>query len=215
MNRPDSRPERRRGAGFTLLEVMLALVLTAIAVTIASAALRTATTARDVVAVHRLTLERESRVRASLTDMLRHAPRADAVREPLLRVTRTARGDARLIFLSQGVRAPYGTGGIWRVTVSVERDSLTVDAEPIGAVPDGTRLHSVLAGVPALRVLVLEPRTGSARARWRDDWPLDRARPSMIAVRFGDDKARPPLMVALDPLALNPTAAPTRVAVHR
>ena len=108
----------RGRTGFTLLEVLLALLLTAVAVAIASLALRTAVTARDRVAEHRETLERESRLRAMLTDMLRHAPSAGSVDEPLLRVWRTPTGGAQLVFLSTGVRVPFGTGPTWRVTLT-------------------------------------------------------------------------------------------------
>ena len=61
---------RRVSQGFTLLEVILALTLTAVSVSIAGSALRTATVARDRVADHRDTLEREARMRSMLTDLL-------------------------------------------------------------------------------------------------------------------------------------------------
>lgn len=191
----------RRRPGFTLLELLIALVLTAVAVTIASLALRTAVTARDRVAEHRDTLERESRLRAMLTDMLRHAPSAASVDEPLLRVWRTPAGGVQLVFLSKGVRAPFGTGPTWRVTLTESGEGLALDATPISVDGDVTALHTLVPGIRALSVRLLEQAGGITSARWRDDWPLERARPAMIALGFGSDRTQPPLVVALDPLA--------------
>ena len=191
-------PSRVRG-GFTLLEVMLAIVLTAVAVATASLALRTATTARDRVAEHRQTLERVSRLRTMLTDMLRHAPSASAVDEPLLRVWRSPAGETQLVFLSKGVRAPFGTGPTWRVMLTQTASGLTLDATPIGVGADQAALHTVLPGVQDMSVQLLDLPGGLSDARWRSDWPLERSRPGTIAVSFGN--SLPPLVVALDPLA--------------
>ena len=201
MNHPSRCRRVRSGnrAGFTLLEVMLALVLTAVAVATASLALRTATTARDRVAEHRQTLERESRLRTMLTDMLRHAPTASSVDESMLRVWQTPTGETQLVFLSTGVRAPFGTGPTWRVMLTQTASGLVLDATPIGVDADETALHTVLPGLQNFSVRVLEQAGGLSAAHWRSDWPLERARPSVIAIGFGDDRA--PLVVALDPLA--------------
>ena len=190
-----------RRTGFTLLEVLLAILLTAVAVATASLALRTAVIARDRVSEHRDTLERESRLRVMLTDMLRHAPSASAVDEPLLRVSRDANGGVQLVFLSKGVRAPFGTGPTWRVTLTETGAGLALDATPIGVGADETALHTVVSGIEALTVQLLEQAGGIGGPRWRNDWPLERARPAMIAIGFGNDGAQPPIVVALDPLA--------------
>jgi len=187
--------------GFTLLEILLALMLTAVAVAIAGSALRTATVASDRIASHRDTLEREARARAMLTDMLRHAPNAESVEEPLLRVVRTPGREPVLVFLSQGVRAPFGTGPSWRVRVGISDSALVLDAEPIGATRESTTLHTVVPSVRTLSVQLLEHDGGLDRPRWRDDWPLVQSRPAMIALGFGDASTHPPLVVSLDPLA--------------
>jgi prepilin-type N-terminal cleavage/methylation domain-containing protein len=197
-----------RRLGFTLLELLIALVVTAVAVTIAGSALRTASIAGARVEAHRDTLEHDARLRATLTDMLRHAPSAESVEEPLLQIDQDAAGGERLTFLSKGVRPPYGTGDTWRVTVSVSAAGLTLDARPIGASLDATALHSVHPSVTTLSIRVLEQATPQATSQagtvatagWRRDWPLNTSRPAMIAFDFGQG-AKPPLIVALDPLA--------------
>ena len=187
--------------GFTLLELMIALTLTAVALGIASSALGAAWKARDVIASHRERLEQETRLREALTDMLRHAPRAELASEALLRIVNAQNGPMQLTFLSQGVRAPYGSGPIWRVVLTSGVDGTTLDAEPVGAARDGTQLHSVVRSLSMSRIEALASATRAEPARWRGDWPLDRARPAMIAIRFDDERAHPPLIVTLDPLA--------------
>ncbi len=124
----------RTRIGFTLLELLLAMLLTAVAVTLAASTLRTASIAKERVTVHRTTLERESRLRAVLTDMLRHAPAAELVEEPLMRLDTPAPNDSRLVFLSKGVRAPFGTGPTWRVSLSAtDVINVTAFAQQIGS----------------------------------------------------------------------------------
>ena len=192
---------RRSPRGFTLLELMIALTLTAVALAIASSAIGAAWNARDVVASHRERLEQETRVREALADMLRHAPHAEFASEALLRIVNAQNGPVQLTFLSQGVRAPYGSGPIWRVVLTSGPDGMSLDAEPVGATRDGTQLHSRVPSLSLLRIQALESATHTESARWRDDWPLERARPAMIAIRFDDESAHPPLIVKLDPLA--------------
>lgn len=191
----------RARSGFTLLELMIALTLTAVALAIASSALGAAWIARDTVTAHREQLEQETRLREALTDMLRHAPRAEFTSEALLRIVNAQNGPVQLTFLSQGVRAPYGSGSIWRVVLTSGADGTTLDAEPVGTAHDGTQLHSTVHSLSVVRIQALEAATHNERPRWRDDWPLERARPAMIAVHFQNDRDHPPLIVALDPLA--------------
>ncbi len=198
----------RRRAGFTLLELIVALVLTAVAVTIAGSALRTASTAGERVAQHRATLERDARLRTMLTDMLRHAPSAESVDEPLLSIVPAAgtstRTTSQLVFLTKGVRAPFGTGSTWRVVLGVTDEGLVLEAAPIGSTRDASMLRAVQPGVTAMSVRVLEqsvPGAGGRSAAWRSDWPLAQARPAMIALDFDGTDDLPPLILALDPLS--------------
>jgi general secretion pathway protein J len=199
---------RRRG--FTLLELMLALTLTAVAAGIASTTLVAARRTSDVVTDHQRHTEADARLRVLLTDMLRHAPNAAMADEPLLSVrptlTETDAG-AALTFLSRGVRAPYGTGPIWTVSLQVIGDSLVLEAMPApheNTAPAASAIRVALGGVHRLDVRLLAPATALDGARWRADWPLAASRPAAIAIQWAADSARattlPPLVVALDPL---------------
>lgn len=202
--------------GFTLLEVVVAIALTAVAVGVAASALTTATLVKERVTEHRETLEFDVRFRSTLMDMLRHAPAADGVEEPLMRVSRTPDGSSQLVFLSTGVTPPFGNGSAWRVTVTGAASGISWTAEPLGAgrmaspsaqrsTSDGVPvLYSQLRAsgktMPALHVRFLEHTGGRSAPRWRDDWPLERARPAAISLRFSDDVTARPLLVDLNPL---------------
>lgn len=200
----------RSGAGsnrpaFTLIEVVVAITLTAIVLAIAAAALGAASSARARVEAHQHTFEADSRIRAMLSDMLRHAPAGDAVDEPMLRVERDDAGDATLVFLSTGVREPFGTGAAWRVTVRRDANALSIDALPLGRNADSAPLHMTLDEVRAFDVRVLEGARAGERARWRSDWPVVRARPQLVELRIASAAfASTPFVVALSPLEERP-----------
>ncbi len=191
-----------RRAGFTLIEVMVAITMTAIVLGIAAGALSAATAARAAVERHQQTLEAESRMRSALTDMLRHAPLASAVDEPLVHISRDSRGDATLVFLSTGVVEPYGTGFPWRVTVFRSASDLVVDAVPIGRGSAEASLRSTLRSTLTIAdpfdVRALEPARPGEAAQWRSDWPLAQTRPSALQMRLGSG-VESTFVVALSP----------------
>lgn len=197
----DGRWSRGTRAGFTLLETVLALTLVAIVLTLAATALSAATGARAAVARHAETTALEARVRSALVDMLRHPPRADAVDEPLLRVERDGGGGARLVFLSQGVVQPFGTGPVWRVTLD-GAPTLSVRMEPARSTPsdEGPVLHTALPHLHRLDVAVLESGAPDGGSAWRFDWPVARSRPALVRLAWRDSAgaASVPLVVALD-----------------
>lgn len=198
-----------RRAGFTLIEVITAIALTAIVTAIASAAVASASDARATILRHRVTLDAESRFRVMLTDMLRHAPAADAVNEPLVRIAADrdaagTKGGMQLVFLSQGVSQPFGTGRIWRVTVQSGADGIELLAEAIGRGDPLVPLHAALPHRRRMRVAVLEA-AATGTPQWREDWPVERSRPALLKLTFEGDVGAlpaPPIVVDLAPLAL-------------
>ncbi|WP_337171193.1 prepilin-type N-terminal cleavage/methylation domain-containing protein [Gemmatimonas aurantiaca] len=209
-----------RRSGFTLLEVAIALSLTAMAAGVAAGALWAARRTSEVQSRFATEEATGMRWRALLTDMLRHAPSAERVNEPLLTLRETEYGP-ELRFLSQGVVEPFGTGAIWAVVVREDRLGVLLEAEPLGipsaTMPDGTHTPALLARVPAsgaLQIELLEAAVGGAgvrngvdnNARWRTDWPLAQMRPSAITIRWQDrrtgdpvvDRAASPFVLHLD-----------------
>ncbi len=177
---------------------MVAITLTAIVLGIAAGALSAATTARDRVASHQRTLDADTRFRAMLTDMLRHAPNANASDEALLQISRDARDEPTLTFLTNGVTEPFGVGRAWRVTVAHHDSVLTLDAVPLGRAPFPSAQHTTVPAVRVFDVRVLEPARMGEQAQWRTDWPVPRSRPRIVELRIGE--TTPTLRVALSPL---------------
>jgi len=174
---------RRTRAGFTLLEVIVAITVTGLALTTAGMALTAARSTAARIQTHEARTEAESRVRALLTDMLRHAPRAEQVDQPLLVVDR-AGGTPVLRFLSTGVREPYGTGGVWVVEVALQDSTLVVRATPTGGDAGATPLTATLSPVEQFDVRVLEYATALASSAWRADWPIAQDRPRAIELSW-------------------------------
>ena len=192
---------RRPRHGFTLLEVIVAITVTGLALTTAGMALSAARSTVARIQRHEARTEADSRVRAVLTDMLRHAPRAEQVDEPLLVVDRTGATPV-LRFLSTGVREPYGTGGVWRVEVALRDSTLVMRATPAVGETDASPLTATLSPVSGFDVRALEHATSLAAAVWRADWPIAQDRPRALELTWqrADDAISRPLRVVLAPL---------------
>lgn len=195
------RRQRRRRGGFTLLEVIVAITVTGLSLTTAGMALAAARNTAARIQTHETRTEADSRVRALLTDMLRHAPLAEQVDAPLLVVDRVD-GSPTLRFLTTGVREPYGTGAVWQVEVALRDSTLVVRATPTGRDSGASPLVATLSPITRLDVRVLEHGTAMSSPEWRADWPLAQDRPRAIELMWGhsSDPSVMPLRVVLAPL---------------
>ncbi len=180
---------RRRG--FTLLEVLVALVVTGL---VASLAFGAASAGLDVTA----RLERVRRdeggalaLRSVLHDALRHAEPGSGGTDTTFAMPGTSPTlgaphdpSVALRFVTRGVRPPLGTGGRWAVELSTSRDGLTLRAAPLDE--DATPLRIVAPAVAGLDVSVLE----SVGGPWRDRWSRPDAPPVAVRIRFLDAAGR-------------------------
>lgn len=195
-----TRPAR----GFTLLELLVGLTLTALAAAMAGGALSAARSTADVVERHRAGAEAELRWRVMAADLLRHAPPAAAHDDARLAVSGATDAPA-LEFLSRGLAPSMGTGRTWRVRVWQHDDTLHLRATPAAAAPDAdatadAALDAYVTPARALRIDVLEPVRVGEVARWRTDWPLRQARPRAVRLQWEGARGATTLLVPLDPL---------------
>ena len=180
--RDGARDGTRRG--FTLLELLMALTLTAIVGTVAGSALMAARNTSARISAHREHEGRELQFTEALRDLLRHAPHASQHEAALLAIGQDAEG-ATLTFLSRGLEPPFGTGATWLVDVRTDSTGLvmrarlfnheTTSEEPTmeWRVADARNLHIQVAAGNATRGV-----------EWREDWPLARTRPALVRLSW-------------------------------
>ena len=191
----------RRRDGFTVLELVVALSLTAVALGLTGTALSAARSTEEAIARSRATTLPSRQAQALLTDLLRHLPRPEEVDGPLLTLSHDGPSPV-LAFLSRGLEGPYGTGPLWSIRVSQQRDSVRIAAEPLrGRTAASPRQLVVPTTAPlVIEALVAMPSGVTTR---HADWHADLQLPTAVAVRW--DRQAPgaqgtELLVVLDPL---------------
>jgi prepilin-type N-terminal cleavage/methylation domain-containing protein len=211
------RPPRAVSAGFTLLEVLLAVTLTAVAATVAGAALQAARQASSRVSEFRESTEPAQQLHDALNDLLRHAPPAERVEEALFALRPGPTSDT-LVFLSRGVQQPFGTGAAWRVQLFSDSIGLHLRAQQLGAFA-GESAASFNAESPSAESPTAEAQMEwlvpgatdfsvavasfeGVNLAWRSDWPLARARPAAVRLSWRSARGQTvEQLVSLLPLA--------------
>jgi prepilin-type N-terminal cleavage/methylation domain-containing protein len=182
--------------GFTLIEVMVALVATSTILAVGYTALTGTIDTRDRLRAHRADAERLVRAESLLRDALRHVVAADQVDEPPLRLVRgdvNGRAADSLIVLTRGVDPLLGAGRLWRVVVASDANGTAITAIPLLRADETPtlqppRLIARLDAYAGVRVTVLD-RIGSVD--WRAEWPDAISLPVAVAVAFQPrDRAR-------------------------
>ncbi|MBC7895495.1 MAG: type II secretion system protein [Cytophagaceae bacterium] len=194
----------RRPRGFTLIEVVIALVITGLVVTLAYAAVQGGLDTRDRLARQREQREALITVRAMIRDALRHAlpgvPGGPEVFSLVNRVTTRGVSTDSVTFLTRGVSPPYGTSAAWRVTVNVDTAGLHFVAAP-GSGAGGEMVMAVVPGVTGLDVQA----TGRGMvSSWRSDWSDPSVAPQGATFSFSDAAGGTQPLVARLSLERNP-----------
>ena len=199
--------ERRRAPrGFTLLEVLVALVVTAMVVTLAYGAARAGLDTEARLTERRTADEATIAWRTLLGDAVRHVDRGVAETDAVFELRGPARGGAdTLRLISRGVVAPLGTGARWLVQAAPTPDGVLLVASPVAD-----------AAQPPVRVLVREARgldvsvLAYAGGTWTRGWSRTAAAPAAVAVRLVDARgaALGPALVARTRPAGEPEEAP-------
>lgn len=174
---------RRRG--FTLIEVMVALVVTGLVVSLAYATLRGGLDIQQRLTVKAADDEALISVRSMLRDALRHAlpgvPGGSETFSLLDRVTPAGEPADSMAFLTRGVVPPFGTSGTWRVSVSVGAGGLQMTAAPVSA-GTGLRQHATVPSVTSLDIRALGR---GVIASWTSGWPDAGVAPQAVTLALG------------------------------
>ena len=118
-----------RAGGFTLIEVIVAIVLTGIVTLLAYGSVQAGLDSANRIEAYRRTTESEALVRSLVSDALRHP--ADAPDGTSFEIAQTAESGDVLRFVSRGVSGPLGAGELWRVEIAPSAKGLEFSALPL------------------------------------------------------------------------------------
>ena len=187
--------------GFTLIELMLALVISSLVITLAYGTVRAGTDTAERASRVRAGVQARGAAREILADALRHVLPGVTGGSPVFELTDSIGSDGLphdvLRFVTRGVLPPFGAGDVWIVRVLVD-SAVVIDA--MTEVPrDGGRYRAALAGARGLDIRVLPYGAG---APWRDVWDDAGRRPKAVSLSFIGADGRldgVPLVVRLEP----------------
>lgn len=175
----------RQRRGFTLIELMVALVLTGIVSLVAYGSIQAAIDSSERLTRQRDTIESEAMMRTLISDALRH-PADSPDGDPAFKLVAGAgdRGNG-IEFVSRGISGPLGAGQLWRValrptTLGLEVDAIALDGSPAS-------IRGQLPNLASIDVRVL--RAGDDRA-WQDHWEATQQFPSAVEISFRDSSGR-------------------------
>jgi prepilin-type N-terminal cleavage/methylation domain-containing protein len=179
----------RARTGFTLLEIMVALVLTTIVVVVAYAMAQASFDARISLSTHLRQVESARALRELLRDALRNARAPQRPGDPGVVLTGN-----RLSFVAAGGAAPLDPDYDWQISITPSSRGLQFVAVPLGHAP-ATQVAFIVPDVTRWDVRMLDPQ-GSA---WLADWSEPKVMPRAVEISFwnGAHTAIAPLHLVL------------------
>ena len=166
-----------RAAGFTLLEVMIAIVLTGVVALMAIASAQVSAESAAVIQRSLRSVGSHRATRQALLDLLHN------VRPPRVRGdTSFALSGDTLGFTAAGA-PPLDTEYDWRVAIYPADSGLVLSARTVGRAPEA-RVALRLGAASRWEVRVLPP----GGKEWKDTWAPAPILPSAVAITFWSDE---------------------------
>lgn len=175
----------KRRSGFTLVELIIAIVLAGIIALLAYGSLQAGIDSTARLERQRSGVETEAMMRTFVSDALRH-PADASDGGPSFTIARSGQrfGD-QLQFTSRGVSGPLGAGELWRVTVASSAQGIDVSASSLDG--NSAPIRGLIPTLSSLSVRVL----GSPdEKRWQASWESTRQFPSAVEISFRDSAGR-------------------------
>ncbi len=170
---------------FTLVEVMVALVVTGLVVSIAYASVQAGLETSDRMAVVRTGEERERVARALLSRAIRHAVPGAIGGQPVFVLRDQPSGD-ELIFRTRGVSEPLGATGVWEVALLRNQAGMRLTGSAVG---DSSATFTTQ--LPRVRRVDIRVLGRDARDGWFEHWPFIDRSPVAVTIAFMDLNDRP------------------------
>lgn len=179
-------------AGFTLLEVIVALILTSLVVMLAYGTAQVSFDAKARLGAERRALQGQRAARQMLADALRNVQPPQRPTDPPFEL----RAD-RLSFVAAGGATPLDPDYDWLISVGPAGDRVALVAKPLGNAP-AQEISFTLPQVTRWDVRVLVP--GNTLG-WLREWPAGSVLPRAVEMRFWNDSlpVGDPLLVTLVP----------------
>ena len=170
---------------FTLVEVMVALVITGLVVSIAYASVQAGFETSDRLAAAQSGIERETVARAMLLRAIRHAVPGTIGGQPVFVLRNQPLGD-ELAFRTRGIAEPNGASEIWDVELTADSGGTRFTGR---ASDDPSRTFSSL--LPRVQRIDVHVRGRDFRDGWFDDWPFVDRSPVAVTITFLDAGGKP------------------------
>jgi prepilin-type N-terminal cleavage/methylation domain-containing protein len=179
-------------AGFTLLEVIVALILTSLVVMLAYGAAQVSFDAKARVGAERRALQAGRATRQILADALRNAEPPQRPSDPGFELH-----EDRLSFVAAGGAPPLDPDYDWLISVGPAGGRVEFVATPLGHAPPA-EVRFPFPEVTRWDVRVLVPGN---TAGWLREWPSGSIMPRAVEMRFWKDTLAvgDPLLVTLVP----------------
>ena len=172
-------------SGFTLVELMIALVIGSVVALLAYSTLRAGMDVEARITAARGADETTAALRAMLSDAIRHAVSGDSRESTGLRTETDGSGrTTRLTFVSRGISSPLGGSGAWQIGLSADSSGVILDATPFDSTRASLRLTARGPRSFTLRFLAIDDE------RWRTGWNDPSRLPEAVEVRFLDAQGR-------------------------
>lgn len=173
----------RRRSGFTLVEVITALVLTGVVALLVYGALGTAADTQARLAGGGIALRRELAWRAIVTDAVRGVRSPDDYDDPTLVVESRTDGRSRpadrVVLVTSGSMPPLTADADWRVVLAAGPDGVFAEATPLA----GSGTPSFVPGPADLVGLDVQVLARGSSV-WRDSWPGGGTLPRALRITF-------------------------------
>lgn len=186
-----------RRAGFTLIEVTVALVVTGVVVLLAYAAAQAGFATEARTAAHRAHEGRLAVVRATLTDVVRHALEGVRGGDEVFALVDRARADGAaadsLRISTRGVLAPLGTSATWTVSLWLSGDTLHLVGHPL--TPSSGEAPPVAMQLHEVRAFDAQALGRGLAASWGAAWPERDQAPDAVALTIVRAGAEPERLV--------------------
>ncbi len=182
---------RRRA--FTLIEVMVALVVTGLIVSVAWSTVQAGFDTEERLALTRAGEEREAVARSIIAAALRHALSGTIGGAPVFELGDGDGASDNLRFRTRGIVEPFGASGVWEVVLVPSERGLLVTGHPVaeGAMPFTSRL-------PRISAIDVAVKGRGFREGWMATWPTVDRSPVAVRITFRDEdglEALAPLVV--------------------